>query len=79
MRWANQELGVDAEAALPGLARLNNLVRTVTTPEFDGIVFHEVLAKSALNHVSGASKVSCLPISSSADTPASMRSGKPSA
>jgi hypothetical protein len=29
--------------------------------------------------VSGASKVSCLPISSSADTPASMRSGKPSA
>jgi DNA repair photolyase len=57
MRWANQELGVEAQAALPGLAKLNNLVRTVTTPEFDGIVFHEVLAKSALNHVSGASKI----------------------
>jgi len=57
MRWANQELGVEAETALPGLAKLNNLVRTVTTPEFDGIVFHEVLAKSALNHVSGASKI----------------------
>ncbi|MCL2514716.1 MAG: Rv2578c family radical SAM protein [Microbacteriaceae bacterium] len=57
MRWANQELGVETDDALPGLAKLNNLVRTVRTPEFDGIVFHEVLAKSALNHVSGASKI----------------------
>jgi hypothetical protein len=36
---------------VPGLARLNNLVRTVRTPEFEGVTFHEVLTKSALNHV----------------------------
>ena len=40
---------------LPGLARLNNLVRSVQTPEFAGITFHEVLAKSALNHVPSTS------------------------
>ena len=39
--------------ALPGLARLNNLVRSVSTPEFAGVTFHEVLAKSALNKVPG--------------------------
>lgn len=48
-------MGVDSAEALPGLARLNNLVRTVRTPDFAGIVFHEVLAKSALNHVPSAS------------------------
>ncbi|HEY0248635.1 MAG TPA: Rv2578c family radical SAM protein [Gryllotalpicola sp.] len=57
MRWENQELGVEAEDALPGLAKLNNLVRSVRTPEFNGVVFHEILAKSALNQVPGASKV----------------------
>lgn len=57
MRWENQELGVEADDALPGLAKLNNLVRSVRTPEFDGIVFHEILAKSALNQVPGGSKV----------------------
>ncbi|MFC4243315.1 intein-containing Rv2578c family radical SAM protein [Gryllotalpicola reticulitermitis] len=57
MRWERQELGIETDAALPGLAKLNNLVRTVKTPEFDGIVFHEILAKSALNQVPGASKV----------------------
>ena len=41
--------------ALPGLEQLNGLVRSVTTPEFAGITFHEVMAKSALNHVPGAS------------------------
>ena len=51
MRWSGQELGVDAPDALPALARLNNLVRSVSTPEFAGIRFHEVLAKSALNKV----------------------------
>jgi DNA repair photolyase len=56
MRWSGQELGVEADDALPGLARLNNLVRSVQTPEFAGLTFHEVLAKSALNHVPGASK-----------------------
>ena len=34
---------------------MDGLVRSVTTPEFAGITFHEVLAKSALNHVPGAS------------------------
>jgi len=42
-------------AALPGLEQLNGLVRSVTTPEFAGVTFHEVLAKSALNHVPSAS------------------------
>jgi DNA repair photolyase len=48
---------VDAEAidALPGLASRHDLVRSVQTPEFAGITFHEVLAKSALNHVPGSS------------------------
>jgi DNA repair photolyase len=34
---------------------MDGLVRSVTTPEFAGMTFHEVLAKSALNHVPGAS------------------------
>ena len=37
--------------ALPGLVKLSNLIRSVRTPEFDGITFHEVAAKSALNKV----------------------------
>jgi DNA repair photolyase len=53
MRWQTQELNVDQTETLPGLARLSNLVRSVQTPEFAGITFHEVLAKSALNHVPG--------------------------
>lgn len=56
MRWSGQEIHAEQNSALPGLARLNNLVRSVTTPEFAGITFHEVLAKSALNHVPGESK-----------------------
>src|SRR6195952_4337349 len=55
MRWSGQELGNEESAALPGLAKLSNLVRSVTTPEFAGITFHEILAKSALNHVPGQS------------------------
>jgi len=55
VRWSGQELGVDQVDALPGLARLNNLVRSVQTPEFAGMTFHEVLAKSALNRVPGQS------------------------
>lgn len=47
---------MDASAAesLPGMTLRAGLVRTVTTPEFAGITFHEVLAKSALNHVGGS-------------------------
>jgi DNA repair photolyase len=55
MRWSGQELGVEQADTLPGLAKLNNLVRSVQTPEFAGVTFHEVLAKSALNHVPGQS------------------------
>ncbi|MET8654372.1 Rv2578c family radical SAM protein [Nocardia aurea] len=47
MRWQNQSLDAD-DGALPGLGRAG-FVRTVRTPEFDGMTFHEVLCKSALN------------------------------
>ena len=60
MRWAGQQIseGAPADAdALPGMERLHNLVRTVRTPEFEGITFHEVLAKSALNRVPAATRV----------------------
>ena len=55
MRWSGQQLTSETDAALPGLVKLSNLVRSVTTPEFAGIRFHEVLAKSALNKVPGPS------------------------
>ncbi len=51
MRWDGQQLGTEEPSALPGLAKLNNLVRSVQTPEFAGVTFHEVLARSALNRV----------------------------
>ena len=38
-----------------GLGSIAGLVRSVTTPEFRGITFHEVLARSALNSVPGTS------------------------
>ncbi|MCP2304210.1 intein C-terminal splicing region/intein N-terminal splicing region [Actinokineospora globicatena] len=53
VRWERQlvgETGENAagEQALPGLP---GLVRSVRAPEFAGVVFHEVLAKSVLNRV----------------------------
>ena len=53
MRWSGQEISNEAgdPSALPGLDQLHNLVRSLRTPEFAGITFHEVLAKSALNRV----------------------------
>ncbi|MBA0044757.1 Rv2578c family radical SAM protein [Mycobacteroides sp. LB1] len=53
MRWDGQALAAD-DGALPGLERIG-LVRSVRTPEFEGITFHEVLCKSALNKVPAAS------------------------
>ena len=53
MRWSGQELVTEEPSALPGLARLNTLVRSVRTPEFANITFHEILAKSALNKIPG--------------------------
>jgi DNA repair photolyase len=51
MRWNGQELDATDADALPGLEHLSGLVRSVTTPDFAGMTFHEVLARSALNHV----------------------------
>ncbi len=59
MRWSGQAATATTDDALPELestaaiARLSGLQRTVRPPEFAGLVFHEVLAKSALNTVPG--------------------------
>lgn len=55
MRWDGQTLGAD-DGALPGLERVG-LVRSVRTPEFAGITFHEVTAKSALSKVPAMSRM----------------------
>ena len=59
MRWAGQTVGgvVSDPDALPGMQEMPGLVRTVRTPEFAGVTFHEVLARSALNHVPATSDV----------------------
>ncbi|WP_261165207.1 Rv2578c family radical SAM protein [Microbacterium sp. Marseille-Q6965] len=48
MRWSAQQVNASADPALVGL---QGLVRSVQTPDFAGITFHEVAAKSALNRV----------------------------
>ena len=55
MRWNGQTIGASDGNALPGMEHLGGFIRSVTTPEFAGMTFHEVVAKSALNHVPGAS------------------------
>jgi DNA repair photolyase len=57
MRWQAQQLGAQDSAALPGLGRIPGLVRSVRTPEFAGVTFHEVRARSVLNEVPGRSVV----------------------
>jgi DNA repair photolyase len=52
MRWDTQGIDVD-DGALPGLERIG-FVRSVRTPQFDGVTFHEVLCKSALNKIPDA-------------------------
>ncbi|TDK92644.1 radical SAM protein [Mycobacterium paragordonae] len=58
MRWAGQAVAVNGspidDGALPGLQRLG-LVKSVRVPQFEGMTFHEVLCKSALNKVPNAS------------------------
>ncbi|MFD7158354.1 Rv2578c family radical SAM protein [Kribbella sp. NPDC059898] len=54
MRWAGQRIDAETPGTLPGLGAIAGLVRSVTTPEFQGITFHEVLARSALNSVPGS-------------------------
>lgn len=57
MRWAGQVADVVEDGVLPGMerGRIAGLVRTVEPPEFAGVRFHEVLARSALNRVPGTS------------------------
>ncbi|WP_121004875.1 intein-containing Rv2578c family radical SAM protein [Saccharothrix australiensis] len=50
MRWDGQKDAADRQQVLPGLP---GLVRSVRTPEFSDVVFHEVRAKSVLNRVTG--------------------------
>ena len=52
VRWDEQRVGEERERPLPGLAV--DAVRTFDAPEALGIRFHEVRAKSALNHVPGS-------------------------
>jgi len=54
MRWSGQTVDATRDDALPGMESNSGLVRSVTTPEFAGVTFHEVLAKSALNRVPSA-------------------------
>jgi DNA repair photolyase len=55
VRWDGQGVGID-DGALPGLQRIG-LVRSVKTPQFAGITFHEVLCKSAINKVPDSSRL----------------------
>jgi len=57
MRWQGQTIDDADPSALPGLENRNGIVQSVTTPEFSGMTFHEVLAKSALNAVPGPSRM----------------------
>ncbi|WP_285726370.1 Rv2578c family radical SAM protein [Psychromicrobium xiongbiense] len=51
MRWTTQELVPEPGAQEQPLIPLQGLLRSVTTPEFSGVTFHEVAAKSLLNKV----------------------------
>jgi DNA repair photolyase len=55
MRWDAQRLDVEDPSTLPGMPTIRGLLRSVQVPEFPGLTFHEVRAKSALNHVPGES------------------------
>jgi DNA repair photolyase len=55
MRWDRQAIDAEDTGMLPGLRSNTGFVRSVTTPEFAGVTFHEVLAKSALNRVGSVS------------------------
>src|SRR5215213_155908 len=55
MRWDAQRLDLEDASTLPGMPSIRGLLRSVQVPEFPGLTFHEVRAKSALNHVPGES------------------------
>ena len=54
MRWERQRAGTEAQPTLVGL---DDLVRSVRPPDFHGVTFHEVRARSVLNKVPGSSPV----------------------
>src|SRR3954462_15637878 len=51
MRWDAQRLDLDEPETLPGLPTVRGLLRSIEVPEFPGLTFHEVRAKTALNVV----------------------------
>lgn len=64
MRWEAQTLRSESgseqaeggtPAAPPALLPLSDLQRSITTPEFAGVTFHEVMAKTVLNSVPASS------------------------
>ncbi|MEV0263680.1 Rv2578c family radical SAM protein [Streptomyces sp. NPDC050617] len=55
MRWTN--LTGDAGGAAPALFGTDSVTRTFDTPEFRGITFHEIRARSIVNRVPGASRM----------------------
>src|SRR5690625_2627639 len=55
MRWEQQKLETSDAGTIPGLPNMQGFVRSIQTPEFAGLTFHEVMAKSALNNVPSAS------------------------
>jgi DNA repair photolyase len=57
MRWSGQSIDNEDAQALPGMARMRGFIKSVQTPEFAGITFHEVAARSALNKVPGGSRM----------------------
>jgi DNA repair photolyase len=54
VRWDGQRVDNQTQAELPGIGEV---VRTVRTPEFNGLVFHEVRARSVLNRVPNGSSM----------------------
>jgi DNA repair photolyase len=55
MRWDAQRLDLEDPSTLPGMPSIRGLLRSVQVPEFPGLTFHEVRARSALNRVPGES------------------------
>src|SRR5262245_9325247 len=56
MRWDNLQLIDDGQAQQPLIAR-GAVARTFDTPEFRGVTFYEIHARSIINRVPGASRV----------------------
>ena len=57
MRWDNLRLVEDGERADVPLIERQAVTRTFDTPEFRGITFYEIHAKSIINKVPPASRL----------------------